>query len=136
MMDTPREKGRRLFAEVYGEEMARGVEAYIASSEDFGVEQATWTLDWAFGSVWAREGLERKLRSCAVLGMLIGLRASEEIRFHTKMGMANGLTRKELEEIFYTAIPYAGFPAANTAKAAMLQAFAELDAANDDDKRS
>jgi alkylhydroperoxidase/carboxymuconolactone decarboxylase family protein YurZ len=43
------------------------------------------------------------------------------------MGITNGLTRKELEEIFYTAIPYAGFPAANVAKAAMLQAFADLD---------
>ena len=135
-MDTPREKGRRLFAEVYGEEMASGVDAYIESSDDFGVKQAEWTLDWAFGSVWAGEGLERKLRSCAVLGMLIGLRASEEIKFHTKMGIANGLTRKELEEIFYTAIPYAGFPAANTAKAAMLEAFAELDAANQDEKRN
>jgi alkylhydroperoxidase/carboxymuconolactone decarboxylase family protein YurZ len=60
--------------------------------------------------------------------MLIALRATDEIKTHTKMGIANGLTRKEMEEIFYTAIPYAGFPAANVAKAAMLSAFAELDA--------
>ena len=73
--------------------------------------------------------MERKLRSCVVLGMLIGLRAHDEIKYHTKMGIKNGLTRKELEEIFYTAFPYAGFPAANVAKAAMLEAFAELDAA-------
>jgi 4-carboxymuconolactone decarboxylase len=113
--------------EVYGPEMAAGIRDYIASSEDFGVKQAEWTLDWAFGEVWTRPGLDRKLRSCAVLGMLIGLRAAEELRFHTKMGLANGLSREELEEIFYTAIPYAGFPAANVAKAAMLQAFADLD---------
>jgi alkylhydroperoxidase/carboxymuconolactone decarboxylase family protein YurZ len=43
------------------------------------------------------------------------------------MGMANGLTRREIEEIFYTAIPYSGFPAANAAKAAMLEAFEELE---------
>ncbi len=127
-MSEAREKGLALFEQVYGPEMADGIQNYIASSDEFGVKQAEWTLDWAFGEVWTRSGLERKMRSCAVLGMLIGLRAADEIKFHTKMGLANGLTRQELEEVFYTAIPYAGFPAANVAKAAMLEAFAELDA--------
>jgi 4-carboxymuconolactone decarboxylase len=127
-MSEAREKGLALFEEVYGPQMAQGIEAYIASSDDFGVKQAEWTLDWAFGSVWTRPELDRKSRSCAVLGMLIGQGAAEEIKFHTKMGIANGLSRKELEEIFYTTIPYVGFPAANTAKTAMLEAFAELDA--------
>lgn len=126
-MGKEREKGLRLFEEVYGPDMARGIEAYIESGDGFGVEQAAWTLDWAFGSVWTREGLERKLRSCVVLGMLIGQGQSAEIKFHTKMGTVNGLSRKELEEIFYTAIPYCGFPAANKAKTAMLEAFGEMD---------
>ena len=128
-MESAREKGLAIFREVYGDEMAAGIERYIASGEGFGVEQAEWTIDWAFGSVWARAGLERKLRSCAVLGMLIGGGHRDEIRFHTRMGIANGLTRTELEEIFLTAIPYCGFPAANLAKAAMLEAFLELDGA-------
>lgn len=127
-MSEARDKGLALFAEVYGSDMAKGISDYIASSDDFGVKQAEWTLDWAFGEVWTRPRLDRKLRSCAVIGMLIGLRAADELKFHTKMGLANGLSREELEEIFYTAIPYAGFPAANVAKAAMLEAFAELDA--------
>jgi len=127
-MDDKREQGLALFREVYGDEMADGIAAYVASSSGFGVKQAEWTLDWSFGRVWASKGLERKLRSCAVLGMLIALRASDEITAHTKMGIANGLTRGEIEEIFYTAIPYAGFPAANVAKTAILSAFAELDA--------
>lgn len=126
-MSEEREKGLALFGEVYGPEAVEGMAAYIANSDDFGVKQAEWTLDWSFGSVWVRDELERKMRSCAVLGMLIGLRAADEITYHTKMGIANGLTRKEIEEIFYTAIPYAGFPAANVAKAAILKAFAELD---------
>lgn len=126
-MGDARDKGLELFAEIYGPEMAAGVDAHGRSSTDFGKEQSNWTLEWAFGSVWTRPGLERKMRSCAVLGMLIGQGQSEEIKFHTKMGIANGLTRQELEEIFYTSIPYAGFPAANSAKQAMLEAFAELD---------
>jgi 4-carboxymuconolactone decarboxylase len=127
-MSEARDKGLALFAEIYGPGMTEHIRKHIASSTEFGVKQAEWTLDWAFGSVWARPELDRRARSCAVIGMLIGLGAVEELRFHTMMGIANGLTRQELEEIFYTTIPYAGFPAANAAKAAMLAAFAELDA--------
>lgn len=130
-MNDKREQGLDLYREVYGEDMANGIADYVALAEGFGVKQAEWTLDFSFGSVWASEGLERKLRSCAVLGMLIALRATEEIKLHTRMGIANGLTRDELEEIIYTAIPYAGFPAANIAKTAMLSVFAEMDGAKE-----
>lgn len=126
-MSEAENRGLEIFEEIYGKEFAEGARQFYEKGEGFGPEQARWTMEWAFGAVWAREGLSRKERSCAVLGMLIGLRASDEIRYHSKMGMKNGLSRKELEEIFYTAIPYAGFPAANVAKAAMLQAFADLD---------
>lgn len=127
-MEDTRERGIKIFEEIYGKAMADGLRSYIESSTDFGVEQAKWAMDWAFGTVWARDGLERKMRSCAVLGMLIGLGQYDEIKYHTKMGLANGLTRKELEEIFLTSVPYAGLPASNVAKAAMLKAFAELEA--------
>lgn len=124
------EKGLKIFGEVYGEEQAEGLRSFTESGEGFGVKQAEWSMEWAFGSVWTREEqLPRKLRSFAVLGMMIGLRSFEEIKYHTKMGIANGLTRQEIEEVFYSAIPYCGFPIANTAKAAMLAAFKELDEA-------
>lgn len=122
-----RTRGLAIFEEVYGPELARGIAAYAASGS-FGSAQAAWTLDWSFGSVWAREGLERRMRSATVLGMLIGQGQTEEMRFHTRMALANGVTRAELEEIFLTAVPYCGFPAANSAKQAMLSVFAEIDA--------
>jgi len=127
-MNDAAKKGLALFEEIYGPAMARGLMGQVESEAPFSGKQAQWTIEWAFGEVWTREGLERRMRSCAVLGMLIAQGASEEIRYHTKMGIANGLTRREIEEIFYTTIPYCGFPAANTAKAAMLAGFADLDA--------
>ena len=126
-MSEAEEKGLALFAEIYGPEMAAGTRALYEKGEAFGTEQSRWTMEWSFGSVWTREGLERKLRSCAVLGMLIAQGTAEEIKYHTRMGIKNGLSSKELEEIFYTAIPYCGFPAAANAKRAMLAAFAEID---------
>lgn len=125
-MSEAREKGLAIFRDVYGEDAARGVQDYMTSGA-FGAQHAAWSVDFAFGTVWSREGLERRMRSCAVLGMMIALRQSDEIRYHTKMGIANGLTRTEIEEILYSTIPYCGLPAANIAKAAMLQAFSELD---------
>lgn len=127
------DKGVALFREIYGDAMTEGLLAQVREGAPFSGEQSRWTVEWAFGQVWAREGLERKMRSCAVLGMLIGQGAKDEIRFHTFMGLANGLTRTEIEEIFYTTIPYCGFPAANTAKAAMLEAFAAIDASAEKD---
>lgn len=124
------EKGIKVFAEVYGPEQAQGLRDFVAGGEGFGVKQAEWSMEWAFGQVWTREAeMSRRDRSLAVLGMMIGLRSFEEIRYHTKMGIANGLTRQDIEEVFYSALPYCGFPIANTAKAAMLAAFADLDAA-------
>jgi alkylhydroperoxidase/carboxymuconolactone decarboxylase family protein YurZ len=122
------EKGVKVFGEVYGEDMARGVRAYSEQDSEFGNLQARWAMEWAFGTIWTREGLPRKMRSCAVLGMTIGLGTFDEIKMHTKMGIANGLTRDEIQEIYYSAIPYCGLPRSNVAKAAMLEGFRELEA--------
>ena len=39
----------------------------------------------------------------------------------------SSLTREEIEEVFLTSVPYCGLPASNTAKAAILKAFEEID---------
>lgn len=70
--------------------------------------------------------LSRKMRSCAVLGMVIGLGTYDEIKI-TKMGTANGLSWDEIQEIYYSAIPYCGLPKSNTAKAAIIAGFNELE---------
>jgi len=124
-MSNERERGIQFFGEVLGEAGAPALREHIASS-DFGRECAKWAADFAFGTVWTRDGLDRKLRSCAVLGMLIAQRQTEELKYHVRIALANGLTVKELEEVLYLAVPYAGFPAANSAKQAMSAVLQEL----------
>lgn len=51
------------------------------------------------------------------LGALIALRAEEDLKFHFPIALRNGLTVEELEEVAYHVTGYAGFPAANTARA-------------------
>ena len=80
------EKGLQVFREVYGDEQADGLRAFTESGEGFGVLQAQWSMEWPFGELWTREEeLSRKMRSLAVLGMCIGLRSYEEIKYHCKM---------------------------------------------------
>ena len=125
-MTSDREKGLALFREIYGDDAADGLAAFMATDR-FGVQCARWSNDFNFGTVWTRAALERKLRSCVVLGMMIALRQHDEIRYHTRMGMANGLSKAEIEEILYTSVPYCGLPASNTARAAMEEAFAQME---------
>jgi 4-carboxymuconolactone decarboxylase len=125
-MNKKRERGVEFFGEVLGEEQMPGLREHIASG-DFGKECGTWAADFAFGTVWTREGLDRRLRSCAVMGMLIALRQTDELKYHVRIALANGLTIGEIEEVLYLSIPYAGFPAANSAKQAMIEALAEIE---------
>lgn len=122
------EKGLALFADVYGPHAADGCRKGYESGDDFTALHIKWSMELPFGQVWTREEqLSRRDRSLAVLGMCIGQRSFNEIRYHTIMGVANGLTRAEIEEVFLSAIPYCGFPAANVAKAAIQEGFKLLE---------
>ncbi|AWB83885.1 carboxymuconolactone decarboxylase family protein [Corynebacterium liangguodongii] len=68
-----------------------------------------------WGSVWTREGLSRRDRSLLNIGMLVALRATEELRGHVRGALANGLTREEVTEAIIHASGYCGAPAALSA---------------------
>ena len=78
-------------------------------------------IEHAMGTIWARPGLSRRDRSLLTIGMLIALRAENELRGHIPMGLTNGLTREEIAEILYHATVYAGYPAAMTAHKVALE---------------
>jgi 4-carboxymuconolactone decarboxylase len=82
-------------------------------------------IESIFGRLWTREGLSRRDRSLVTLGILIALRANEELAYHFQIGRTNGLSDDELAEVIYHASGYAGFPAARAAAQAAERAFAE-----------
>ncbi len=63
----------------------------------------------------ARDGLSRRDRSLVTLGILIALRATDELSYHVQIARNNGLTEDEIAEVIYHSSGYAGFPAANSA---------------------
>lgn len=82
---------------------------------------------YAWGGVWAREGLDRRTRSCITLALLTALHCTEELPLHVRAALTNGLTRDEIKEVLLHAAVYAGVPAANTAFAIARRTLAELD---------
>ncbi|MGE2834131.1 carboxymuconolactone decarboxylase family protein [Mycobacterium sp. SMC-4] len=110
-MTDARDQGYRIFREllpgVLPDEPVR--------SEEFGAELLDLSLDNVFGRLWGRDGLSRRDRSLVTLGILIALRATDELKIHVAIARTNGLTDDEIAEVIYHATGYAGFPAASAA---------------------
>jgi 4-carboxymuconolactone decarboxylase len=119
---------KALVADMLSPEVAERMAA-AGESKEFGAYIGRLAFDSVFGELWMRPGLDRRARSLVTLGILIALRATEELEFHIPAALKNGLSKQELEEVIYHASAYAGFPAASTARSAGVKILAALEAA-------
>ena len=92
------ERGLELFSEMRGAERAAEMRDAI-SCGGFGSAMMALAVDFVFGSIWTRPGLDRKQRSLVTLGILIALRRTEEFKNHVQIGLGNGLTVGEALQI-------------------------------------
>jgi len=76
---------------------------------------ADYTDRVLFGDVWKRPGLSPRDRSLITVASLVSLYRINELPFHLKRAMENGVTREELVEAITHLAFYAGWPVANTA---------------------
>ncbi|MCX4392038.1 carboxymuconolactone decarboxylase family protein [Streptomyces sp. NBC_00053] len=81
-----------------------------------------------FGDVWERDGLSPRDRSLVTVTALIALYRSDQLGFHLRLALENGLSRTELSEAITHLAFCTGWPNAMGA-AARLKAV--LDAAQD-----
>jgi 4-carboxymuconolactone decarboxylase len=112
-MTDVREQGIKIFRELLPGTLPDG--EIDLRNGGFGGELLEIGIDNVFGRLWGREGLSRRDRSLVTLGILIALRATDELKFHVQIARSNGLTEDEIAEVIYHSSGYAGFPAANTA---------------------
>ncbi|MFL5755188.1 MAG: carboxymuconolactone decarboxylase family protein [Chloroflexota bacterium] len=87
----------------------RGPYADIAPALD------EYTQKVLFGEVWERPGLSKRDRSLVTVAALVADYRINELPFHLKRAIENGVTRDELIEAITHLAFYAGWPAANTA---------------------
>jgi 4-carboxymuconolactone decarboxylase len=106
------ENGMRVRREVLGDEH---VDRAIANTTEFTRDFQELITRYAWGDVWSRPGLDRRMRSAITLTALIAQGHWEELAMHVRAALRNGLTEVELKEVLLQSAVYCGVPAANRA---------------------
>lgn len=68
-----------------------------------------------FGDVWERPQLSLRDRSLVTVSSLISLYRTNELGFHIRKALENGVTREEIIEVITHLAFYSGWPTASTA---------------------
>jgi 4-carboxymuconolactone decarboxylase len=103
------------------------VERAEKNKTDFDADFQQYIVESAWGSVWARPGLDKKTRHLLTIAMLAALGKEHELALHLWATQNTGVTRDEVKEVFLQVAVYSGVPAANSAIAVAKKVFAEMD---------
>jgi len=118
-------KGLRVRKAVLGGD---NISQRIAGADRYtlGFEEITTKAAW--GIIWSRPGISRRVRSFINLGILTALGQPEELRLHIRAALRNGLSRAEVAEALLHCSVYCGMPRVAEARRAMRAVFEALDA--------
>jgi 4-carboxymuconolactone decarboxylase len=113
MSDVDRhQQGMQLRRAVLGDEhVDRAVESTTPFTEDF----QDLITRYAWGEIWTRSGLDRRMRSAITMTALVARGHYEELALHVRAALRNGLTPDEIAEVLLHSAIYCGVPAANAA---------------------
>ncbi len=102
------QQGEQIRREVMGDAF---VDRALANTTEFTAPLQQLVNENAWGTVWAREGLDRKTRSLITLAMLAALKCPQELKGHVRGALNNGCSQEEIREVLLHAAIYAGVPA-------------------------
>ena len=109
-MDSRRyETGLEVLRQVDG----KGGEAVVESLRNIAPDFSRYLVEFPFGDIYARPGLDLKNREIATVAALTALgNAGPQLRVHIAAALHVGCTREEIVEVIMQMAVYAGFPAA------------------------
>ena len=117
-------RGWEKLKEVDGKAGERVVEGLRDIAPDF----ARYLIEFPFGDIYSRPGLDLRSREIAVVAALTALgNAAPQLKVHIHGALNVGCTRQEVVEIIMQMAVYAGFPAALNAMFAAKEVFQERD---------
>ena len=102
---------------IIGQEMlqrvdGKGGEAVVDSLRDIAPDFARYLIEFPFGDIYARPGLDLRSREIATIAALTALgNAEPQLKVHIAAGLNVGLTQEEITEAIMQMAVYAGFPA-------------------------
>ncbi|MET7274535.1 4-carboxymuconolactone decarboxylase [Streptomyces flaveolus] len=108
----PYDAGLKVRREVLGD---AHVDRQLAQADEFSGDFQELLTRYAWGEIWDRPGLDRRTRSCVTLTALVAGGHLDELAFHVRAALRNGLTPDEIKEVLLQAAVYCGVPAANSA---------------------
>jgi 4-carboxymuconolactone decarboxylase len=104
-------------------------EHVVASLEGIAPDFARYLIEFPFGDIYSRPGLDLRSREIAVVAALTALgNAAPQLKVHLRAALNVGVTREETVEVLMQMAVYAGFPAALNGLAAAREVFAAIDA--------
>jgi 4-carboxymuconolactone decarboxylase len=97
----------------------------IDSLRDIAPDFARYLIEFPFGDIYSRPGLDLKSREIAVVAALTALgNAAPQLKVHIQGALNVGVTRDEVVEVIMQMAVYAGFPAALNGLTAAKEVFA------------
>jgi 4-carboxymuconolactone decarboxylase len=112
MTEDAHDRGMRIRREVLGDEH---VDAAVERTSEFTADFQDLITRYAWGEIWARQGLDRRMRSAITLTALVALNRLDELAMHIRAAKRNGLSDEEIKEVLLQSAIYCGVPAANAA---------------------
>jgi 4-carboxymuconolactone decarboxylase len=124
MSEDRYERGWRKLKEIDGDAGKRVIESLKDISADLG----RYVIEFPFGDVYSRPGLDLKSREIATVAALTALgNAQPQLKVHIHGALNVGCTREEVIEVVIQMAVYAGFPAALNGMFAAKDVFKERD---------
>lgn len=85
----------------------------IQSLQDICPDLAKFTIEYPFGDIYSRPGLDLKSREVATIAALTALgHCKPQLKVHLNAALNVGCTEDEIKEVLLQMSVYAGFPAA------------------------
>ncbi|BBQ86136.1 MULTISPECIES: carboxymuconolactone decarboxylase family protein [Enterobacteriaceae] len=101
--------GQKMLQQVDG----KGGNAVVESLKDIAPDFARYLLEFPFGDIYARPGLDLRSREIATVAALTAMgNAAPQLKVHIAAALHVGLTQEEIVEVIMQMAVYAGFPAA------------------------
>jgi len=117
------QRGEALLKKIHGEHSGEGI---VDALKDVCPDLATMTIEWGFGEIVARNGIDLKTRELVTIAACVTLgHVAPQLRAHIEAALNVGATPEEIVEVILQVCLYAGFAAGTNAMLLAKDVFAE-----------
>ncbi|MCB0105749.1 MAG: 4-carboxymuconolactone decarboxylase [Caldilineaceae bacterium] len=97
-----------------------------ANKTDFDADFQRMITEFAWGTVWSGDEIDRQTRHLVTIAILAALGRDHELAMHIRATRNTGVSPEQLKAVFHHVAIYAGVPAANRAFAIAKEVLAEV----------